>query len=306
MPCHLGKAIPRWILKQRSTNLSFLQKILQKKIYSSDADRFEHELLLLAEKESSKIYDKSELSPYEVQFLTSLLKIKKPNKFLELGVSAGGTTAMFFDILPKKSVMHSVDISSTYYRDKSKAVGYLATDKYDPDQHTKWQLHSGKDISECMDEIGDGIDCVMLDTAHRLPGEFLSFLVVLPYMKDDSILILHDISLHGTYVMNSSRNNTAMTYCTALLFAAIASDKKMLPNVAIPNIGALFIRKDFVMKNINQIMQMLFIPWGYIPDQNIIDNTRPFIEKYYANHVLDQFDAAFQFNKKIRPDKPVR
>ena len=47
-----------------------------------------------------------------------------------------------------------------------------------------------------MDEIGGDIDFCLIDTLHTIPGGILDFLMVFPYLKNDAIIIFHDINLH--------------------------------------------------------------------------------------------------------------
>ena len=39
-------------------------------------------------------------------------------------------------------------------------------------------------------------DFVFLDTAHISPGEFLNLVEILPFLKDNAIIILYDITWH--------------------------------------------------------------------------------------------------------------
>ena len=45
---------------------------------------------------------------------------------------------------------------------------------------------------DVIDEIGSDIDFLILDTLHIVPGEILDFLVCLPYLTKDAIVVLHD------------------------------------------------------------------------------------------------------------------
>lgn len=72
--------------------------------------------------------DGSEMAVEELAFLCGLLKKKKPEKILEVGVSAGGTTAVVLKCMEKLGLdaqMISIDIEENYYRDVRKKVGYL-------------------------------------------------------------------------------------------------------------------------------------------------------------------------------------
>jgi len=44
-----------------------------------------------------------------------------------------------------------------------------------------------------MKSIGNNIDMVFIDSAHFEPGEILDFLIVLPFLKEEAIVMFHDI-----------------------------------------------------------------------------------------------------------------
>lgn len=104
----------------------------------------------------------------DVEFLISLLQLKRPEKILEIGVYHGGGTIHLLDNLDKGATLHSVDINN------DAEIGHLAKAHYDERLHPQWKTFFGFDISSCIEEIGNGNDCVILDTTHQLPGKFLA------------------------------------------------------------------------------------------------------------------------------------
>ena len=57
----------------------------------------------------------------------------------------------------------------------------------------KWTLFKGNIATEYMEQIGNNIDMVFIDTAHFEPGEMLDFIMVLPFLREKAIAIFHDI-----------------------------------------------------------------------------------------------------------------
>ena len=49
-----------------------------------------------------------------------------------------------------------------------------------------------------LEDIGKDIDLCFIDTTHCSPGEFLDYLQVLPFMKRNGIIVIHDITNYGT------------------------------------------------------------------------------------------------------------
>lgn len=290
-------------LQSLKTALSFplFLKQLEKHVYQTKVELGQH----------------SEMITEEIQLLVYLLNTLKPKKMLEVGVSAGGTTYSVLNALPHSSKLFSVDIAAQYYYDNSHEIGFVASEIYDAQKHPKWERFFGYDVSEPIDKIGRNIDFFLLDTTHRLPGEILSFLVVLPYLKNNACFMVHDICLHTNFVLNHKKNPTTSnatfvdyhTYCTTLLFAAISSNTKILlpPPAPLSNIGAMFIDKQQVYKDINPIFHLLFIPWAYLPGDRILNSTRKIIQKHYSDLQLRLFDEAVEYNLKIagNPEKKI-
>ena len=45
----------------------------------------------------------------------------------------------------------------------------------------KWTLFTGNIAAKFMEQIGNNIDMVFIDSAHFEPGEILDFIIVLPF-----------------------------------------------------------------------------------------------------------------------------
>jgi hypothetical protein len=234
--------------------------------------------------------NKSMLCIASVRFLKFFLRLKQPKKVLEIGVAEGGGTIHILDELSPDAVLYSVDLL-TQRKDgnnETVPVGHYAAAYYDPKRHARWRTYFGFDPSECIEEIGNGIDCVILDTVHRLPGEVLSFLSILPFIEDNCLLLLDDISLHSRDIFMRKGNNSQQ-FSNFVLFSAIFSTRKFLCEDMLPNFGAVIIDKDLCMRHIDFLMNCLFMPWSYTPDIKIIYGTYTIIKKYYHTKILDMY-----------------
>lgn len=70
-----------------------------------------------------------EMSAWQLASICGLIKEYRPQKIVEVGVAAGGTTAVILNCISMLCInteLYSVDISEKYYRDKRKKTGYLA------------------------------------------------------------------------------------------------------------------------------------------------------------------------------------
>lgn len=71
-----------------------------------------------------------EMSKFELAFLCGAIKQFRPKKILEVGVAGGATTAIILQALEEAGApyeMYSLDRREKFYRDLSKAVGFIAT-----------------------------------------------------------------------------------------------------------------------------------------------------------------------------------
>lgn len=71
---------------------------------------------------------KIEMTHFESGFLCGLLKRERPKKILEVGVAAGGTSAVLLKsiaMLDLDAKLYSVDLCHKYYANSSLDVGYM-------------------------------------------------------------------------------------------------------------------------------------------------------------------------------------
>jgi hypothetical protein len=233
-------------------------------------------------------------------FILGVLAKSKPKKILEIGVCAGGTTNLLLQALPQDATLYSVDVAKQYPRDPSKSTGYVAARDYNPALQAKWVTYFGYDVSYCIEEIGSGIDFTIIDTTHVLPGEILSFLAVLPFLKEESILVLHDISNHMLHklISDSPGEYNKSEYCTTLLFNSLSGSRKYMSEAAIPNCGAIYINKHDTMNTIFMVINMLFIDWHYLPENKILAETLKIVQRFYSEKNFKLIELAFQYNIK--------
>ena len=70
----------------------------------------------------SKVNGKIELFPEEMKFFHGILRKVKPKKIVEIGVSAGGSSALILNAIKdiEGAKLYSIDKSVTWYRDKTR------------------------------------------------------------------------------------------------------------------------------------------------------------------------------------------
>lgn len=247
---------------------------------------------------------KIEMSRFESAYLCGLLRKYKPKKILEIGVAAGGTTALILrtlQLLKLDTELYSVDLNNFYYADASLDCGYIAKELF---KNANWKLLTGNIITKYLPEIGFDIDFCILDTVHRLPGEVFDFLCALPYLTNGSIVVLHDVNLHN--IINKHKDS----YATRLLLTVASGEKIEVhdPNAqeGIANIGAFKIT-EVTRNEIKRVFEILLMRWGYLPDTTQLMDYYHFICQHYPEELTSILKNAINLNftnfNKVSPLK---
>jgi len=236
----------------------------------------------------------SEMTAGESVFLTQLILQTRPKKILELGVSAGGSSALILNAIQNlpDTVFHSVEYSATWWRGTNLPSGFLIEKRF-PDWRARWHLHLPGTAAEFMQEIGDGIDFCLIDTVHLLPGEILDFLMVLPYLAPGAVVVIHDIALQTV---------APLCHSNILLFQALRGDH-VLPDATdregfpFPNIGAVCLAHE---QAVVDLFRLLALPWQhYMPTAHDLSAVRSLFARHYAPEMLALYDCACAANARM-------
>lgn len=244
------------------------------------------------------ITGKTEMSEWQSGFLCGLIKQYQPKKIVEVGVAAGGTTAIMLNciaMLGLDSEIYSVDLNETHYRDKTKKTGYLAEEcKPFLKRNVIHKTYYGGVLPKFLDEIGDDIDFLVLDTVHSMPGEILDFLASLPRLKDGAVVVLHDI------ILNHLLPGRAWSFATKVLLSTAVGDKILGMEAGnpckYPGIGAFQVTQD-TRKYIGNVFLSLTISWAYMPEAEELEIYRKYFRQYYCDELCEEFDAAIGLNR---------
>ena len=241
-----------------------------------------------------------EMSNVEKKFLNGIIRKQKPKKILEIGVAAGGSSSIILNAIKdiENATLYSIDYSTPYFRDKSKKTGYVVNE-YFPHLANKWKLYTGGVSAKFIEEIGSEIDICLLDTVHANPGEILDLLTIIPFLKKDSIIILHDTILHSYYSKNAIYNH----YTNGTIFSCLKGEKYMsnegfFKNIG--NIGAVQLNDtSFNEDNIYSYFFLLTLPWTYMLNNEDISYYEKIFYKHYSKKIFDIFFSIILFNKDL-------
>lgn len=237
--------------------------------------------------------DGPEMSEFESAFLCGLIRERKPKKILEVGVSAGGTTAIILECLflvgiNTSTEVHSVDISEYYYRGNGEKTGYLAEiAKKSINATFNHHYYLGDVLPSYIEQIGNNIDFVILDTTHELPGELLDFLAIFPYLSENACIVLHDIA-------NNHYGNYKSAFATQVLLDTVVADKTIISDNSrengYPNIAS-FSLNELTKKYISDCFNALIITWQYIPDSKQLTLYKQLFDEKYSKDLVDLFSS---------------
>lgn len=241
----------------------------------------------------------SEMEVSELSFLCGLVRVYKPKKVVEVGVAAGGTTAVLIDCIHKLNLdckVYSVDLSDKYYRDlienrkDKRKTGFLLNELDGHEEELgKHFFLTGKSLAERLEEIGSEIDFLILDTTHAMPGELLDFIAALPYLAQNAVVVLHDVVFQ--HKQSRQRRQPSPVFCTALLFQTVTADKFLNHQEIYPNIGAFKINEDTI-KYAEDLFAALMIAWSYMPEKEQLEKYKEIIEKHYSADCVRLFCQA--------------
>ena len=239
-----------------------------------------------------------EMNEFESAFLCGALKTFRQKKILEIGIAGGASTAIILQALEdlgEPYEMHSVDVEEKFYGNNSLPTGFMAMfakEKIFGRLHGTHEFHFGKVLPQVIDEIGGEIDFVILDTVHNLPGEILDFIAVLPYLKENAVVVLHDVSLHQTKYPTATSNGTLFSVVAAEKF--LNYDEQAVP-FRYPNIGAFKVSEQ-TTENIDNVFLSLILRWIYMPPEEHVVAYRRLYQRFYPTGLCEIFQEAVDMN----------
>lgn len=241
---------------------------------------------------TNKILTKAgfELSIDEVYFLNGLIRKIKPRYCLEVGTSRGGSAIVILNALKdiENSFLISLDINTYFYKNKTFKTGYRVK-KFFPELSNKWKIFTGKEPHQFLDKFQIKFDFVFLDTVHSAPGEIINLIEILPFLKDNSIIVMHDIVYH-------MKKKGKFFPSNIYLFPSLFGDKILIKK-KISNIGAVFLYNNQSNHYIDYFL-LLLSPWQYMPNNKFINELYNFIKKYYKNDIyLQIFNESIKYNE---------
>ena len=272
------------------------------------------ELFIPSDEENKILYSLNEtyaahclMSKEEREFLNAIILRSQPKKLLEVGVFEGGSSVIMLNAIKnnKESRLFSIDYAEKCSPEKK--IGYIV-DFYS-NLSDRWTLFTGGLSLKFMEVIGGDIDMCLIDTVHSNPGEILDILMVLPFLKDDALIVFHDVNNHTTSG-KFAECNTYAGITNNLLFSAISGKKYIQGNFIdhspiptmencyyFPNIGAIKIDYE-TKKRAFDIFNLLTLKWMYLPSKEEEQDIINFFTKYYDEYFVRYLKKVFFYHRE--------
>ena len=132
------------------------------------------------------------------EFLNGVVRRFRPKKIVEIGVSKGCSSSIILNAIQDldDSHLYSIDLSDR------NIIGKCVKSLF-PNFLPKWTLYKGNIATKFMENIGRNLDMVLIDSAHFEPGEILDFIIVLPFLSEEAVIVMHDIANQITVPMKA-------------------------------------------------------------------------------------------------------
>lgn len=226
------------------------------------------------------------------EFINGIIRKYKPKKIVEIGVAFGGSSIIILNAIKdiKNSHLYSIDLANL------PTIGNCAR-KFFPHLTKKWTLFTGNIAANYLEKIGNNIDLAFIDSDHFEPGEILDFLMILPFLREEAFIIIHDIDHQITYSKGPKKRNEWAPY---LIFNLIRG-KKFLPSgkgILNKDIGAIQLEKN-QKRFIHDYCRALGGQWRNFPKEIHIQMILRLFEKYYDNDCLIILKETIDFNNAI-------
>lgn len=132
----------------------------------------------------------------DLAFTMGVVGAVRPQRMLEIGVSAGVTSGAMLTAAPD-AVLDAVDISETVYYNPEKPVGAVVAEAF-PECASRYNVVT-KATSVDVAGLDARYDVAFIDGEHAHPWASFDLLCVLPFLRQEAVVILHDIHYFCTH-----------------------------------------------------------------------------------------------------------
>ena len=284
----------------RNYNIFILPFRVDKTKFDKNFDYINYENEIITERIKNESGWKLALN--DALMINGLIRKLKPKNLLEIGVARGGSSILILNAIKDfpDSRLVSIDIREQFFGNREKKTGYLVKEKF-PELANKWTLFLGDLPYKFLPKLNLKFDFLFLDSAHVIPGEVMNLIEIFPFLKENAIIVLHDITWHFFPVYKTIYNifDSKVMPSQIFLMSSLIGEKILLPegDNNFINIGVVCLSKNQKKYYLDYFLLLMNL-WQYLPSNEQLYGLREYIKKYYDNKIfLRIFDFTVEKNK---------
>ena len=239
------------------------------------------------------------MSDIEANFINGIIRKHKLKTCLEIGVANGGSSILILNAIKdiKNSILVSIDLFSHVLSDPKHKIGYRVYE-YFPELTKNWKLFTGDQPHKFLMGLNIKFDLLFLDSAHISPGEIINFIEALPFLKENAIILVHDLLWH----FDKRRRTKYSFYPSCISLIPAIFGKKIILGYSkstINNIAAIGLYDNQETHYLDYFLLLMNF-WEYMPTDRQINDLKFFISKYYKKEIfINIFNKAVSKNKQF-------
>ena len=221
------------------------------------------------------------ISAHDAMFLYDLVRAVRPDRVIEVGVAAGGSTALLLLALADagialegQPVLHSFELHPFCYFDRTRPVGSAVAEMV-PELAHGVKLHvRGTAAAAAAALRAHPVSLALIDADHRHPCPTADLLTLLPALRPGAWVALHDIALPEIAAAHERRTGEQVSWGergAQLLFEHWPFEKVRgggtADRIGARNIGAIRIPIDHAV-SVDDLQALIDQPWEVVPDDS--------------------------------------
>lgn len=177
-------------------------------------------------------------------------------------------------------------------------------------------------LPDKLEEIGSGIDFLLLDGANRMPEELLDFIAAFPYLKRDAVVVVHNLvqrtgeggrRIGSSILMRNVRARRIPHHLELypggleqLEFGMKWLSSPRVPVCTLANVMAAFSLTADTSTYIGDLFSALYLPWTAVPGGERLEAYERIICTHYkAEYVQMYMDAVEKAERLSNPYENV-
>lgn len=245
-------------------------------------------------------------------FIRGLIADFKPQNILEIGTAAGWAAYYMTEEALKhnpNAKVTSVDFAKTLYYSPQKPIG-AAFKETAPALYPNWNLKTEMTAIEFAQDNNEKYDFVFIDACHTHPWAAMDFLAILPLLKDNAVVVFHDVYLNEICLGKKRADRHPDTLPIGkemqkgpnIVYNIFKDEMTLSYDDITPNCAAMIVtNKEQVLK---KIFKALKTPWEYqYTAKKLIEKLMPlyfqFISKHFGNKNAKTYERILSTQLKI-------